>query len=92
MLRNWSGEIPGIRYAVDEDEAEQCPQEKSLKVVLRSLGIQEAKLQGDLHNFPGVTWSLWQCNKKNGSKIFWDEKSLLEKSSPRSAPRFRKMS
>ena len=46
----------GIRYAVDEAEAERCPQEKSLKVVLRSLGIPESRLQGDLHDFPGVTW------------------------------------
>ena len=88
-------EIPGIRYAVDEAEAEQCPQKKSLKVVLRSLGIQESKLQGGLHDFPGVKWFLWQCNKNQPKKVvqdFWDETSLLEKNSPRSAPRFRKMS
>ena len=75
-------EIPGIRYAVDEAEAERCPQEESLKVVLRSLGIQEAKLQGDLHDFPGVSWgSLWQCNKnqpKKKSKTFWGKKSVTK--------------
>ena len=58
---------------MDEAEAERCPQEKSLKVVLRSLGIPEAKLQGDLQDFPGVEWSLWQCNKKT-LQDFWDKK------------------
>ena len=40
--------IPGIRYAVDEAEAEGCPEEESLKVVLRSLGIPESNLQGSV--------------------------------------------
>ena len=53
----------GIRYDVIEAEAEVCPQEESLRTVLRSLGIAEAKLQGDLRKFPGVTLSLWQHNK-----------------------------
>ena len=60
--RIWSADSPGIQP--DVDEAERCPQAESLKVVLRSLGIEESDLQGDLHNFPGVDWSLWQCNKK----------------------------
>ncbi len=69
--RIWSAEISGIRYDVDEDEAERCPQEESLRTVLRSLGIEEADLQGDLHNFPGVRWgSLWQCNKKGVQDFF----------------------
>ena len=62
---------------MDEAEAEGCPQEESLRTVLRNLGIQESDLQGDLRNFPGVAWSLWQRNKnqqKTWSKIFWEQK------------------
>ena len=80
--RTCSAEIPGIRYAVDEAEAERCPQEESLKVVLRNLGIPEAKLQGSLRKFPGVRWSLWQCNKNQPKKMVQDflgQKSLLWK-------------
>ena len=66
----------------DVDEAEGCPQEESLRMVLRNLGIPEAKLQGSLHDFPGVTWwSLWQHNKnqqKKWSKFFWDKKVVTK--------------
>jgi len=46
----------GIESDRDEAEAERCPQEESLRTVLKNLGIAEAKLQGDLRNFPGVSW------------------------------------
>ena len=68
--------IPGIRYAVDEAEAEGCPQEESLRTVLINLGIPEAKLQGSLSNFPGVGWGSLGSAAKN-------EKSS---NSPRSVP------
>ena len=45
--------IPGIRYAVDEAEAEGCPEEESLRTVLRSLGIPESKLQGSVRYVRG---------------------------------------
>ena len=78
-----SAEIRGIRYAVDEDEAERCPQEESLKVVLGNLGIAESDLQRSLHDFPGVKWeSPWQCNKNQQKigPIFFGTTSFVTKS------------
>ena len=83
--RNCSAEIPGIRYAVDEAEADGCPQEESLRTVLRNLGIPESELQGSLRKFPGVRWSLWQCNQnqqKKWSNIFGMKKCSKSRQIP----------
>jgi len=68
---------------VDEAEAARCPEEESLRTVLRSLGIQESKLQGSLRHFPGVKWgsslaSATKINEKKRSKIFWDKKFVTK--------------
>jgi len=74
---------------VDEAEAEGCPQEESLRTVLRSLGIAESDLQGDLHYFPGVEWFLWLCNENQQKKVvqdFWGTKKIVPPRSDASVP------